>query len=316
MTDIAVVGSLNTDFVVFAERLPRAGETCAGRELTITPGGKGANQAYAAAKLGARVAMSGRVGSDARGAALKTNLEAQGCDTSRIREVAGQSGIALVTIAPDGANSIVIIPGANAAYTPAEWKRDAEIVADAKVVLLQLESPLETVIAAAAAAKAAGARVILDPAPAQPLSGELLRSVDILTPNEVELATLVGSKSSRLGERELVDAAAALRPAFRGTLIAKLGGRGALLASGNTLLRFDAVVVKAIDTTAAGDVFNAALAVALVDGQPFEQACSFALHAAAISVTRTGAQSSAPSRGEVDAGARAAPQRPQQFTPA
>lgn len=311
MADIVVIGSLNMDFVAFTERAPCEGETLIGDSFAMAPGGKGANQAFAAAKLGADVAMCGRIGLDAYGALLKADLEAVGCDITCIREQAGASGAALITVETStGANRIVVIPGANATYTPDEWRIDAAVLAGAKIALFQLETPIETVLIATASAKAAGVKVMLDPAPARELPDELLRHVDFLTPNETELAALIGHNGEAMNERQLVDAVKALLSMYPSTVVAKLGARGCLAANQNEILRLSSPTVHAVDTTAAGDIFNAALAVAISDQAPLAQSCAFATHAAALSVARAGAQPSAPTRCEVEAAMRASPIRP------
>jgi len=280
MAKIVVVGSLNMDVVAVAPRIPVAGETIIGSKFFTSPGGKGANQAYAAAKLAGSVAMVGRVGDDEFGRQMRENLASVGCAIDAVKTVPGASGVALIAVAESGENCIVVVPGANHSLLPGDITFD-----ECSVVLLQLETPIETVIAAARFAKQRNARVILDPAPA-PLSGlprELLESVDILTPNETEAAILADSLEAQSPR----------------TIILKLGERGCELRSGGKSTLIPAIRVNAVDTTAAGDVFNAALAVALSEGAELEAACRFAVKAAAISVTRLGAQSSAPSRDEV-----------------
>lgn len=282
MAKVVVAGSLNMDVVAIAPRIPAAGETILGSKFFTSPGGKGANQAYAAAKLGGSVAMVGRVGADEFGREMRANLERVGCDVASVRIAPGASGVALISVAESGENSIVVVPGANYLLGP----DDVDGVFDGcAVALLQLETPIETVIAAARFAKQRNARVILDPAPA-PESGlprELVESVDILTPNETEAAILA----------DLLEA----RPPK--TVILKLGERGCEVRRGGTSTFIPAIRVNAVDTTAAGDVFNAAVAVALSEGAEIEAACRFAVKAAAVSVTRLGAQSSAPLRSEV-----------------
>jgi len=278
MAKIVVVGSLNMDVVAVAPRIPVAGETIIGSKFFTSPGGKGANQAYAAAKLAGSVAMVGRVGDDEFGRQMRENLASVGCAVDAVKTVPDASGVALIHVSERGENSIVVVPGANHALLPGDITFD-----ECSVVLLQLETPIETVIAAARFAKQRNARVILDPAPA-PQAGlprELLESVDILTPNETEAAILGDALESPR------------------TVILKLGQRGCELRSGGKSTLIPAIRVNAVDTTAAGDVFNAALAVALSEGAELEAACRFAVKAAAISVTRLGAQSSAPSRDEV-----------------
>lgn len=282
MAKIVVVGSLNMDVVAIAPRIPVAGETIIGSKFFTSPGGKGANQAYAAAKLAGSVAMVGRVGDDEFGRQMRENLASVGCAIDAVKTVPGASGVALIAVAESGENCIVVVPGANHSLGPTDI---GNVLDGCTVVLLQLETRIETVIAAARFAKQRNARVILDPAPA-PESGlprELLESVDILTPNETEALILADSLEAQSTR----------------TIILKLGERGCELRSGGKSTFIPAVRVNAVDTTAAGDVFNAALAVALSEGAELEAACRFAVKAAAVSVTRLGAQSSAPSRDEV-----------------
>jgi ribokinase len=301
MNRIVVAGSLNMDLVGVAPRIPSPGETVLGREFFQAPGGKGGNQAYAAARLGGSATMLGRVGGDEFGRMLKANLEAAGCDVSGVKAAPGASGVGLISIDDAGQNAILVAPGANALYGPADFELDAQALAGAGLLLLQLEIPMETVVAAATAGKRAGLRVILDPAPApQALPAALCRNVDILTPNEVEAAQLVGVAADRLTLADAQDIAGRLLSTGVGSVIIKLGPQGCLLADGRTLSRIAAPTVEAIDTTAAGDVFNGALAVALAEGAELADACHFAVRAAALSVTRAGAQPSMPLRNEVD----------------
>jgi len=283
MAKIVVVGSLNMDVVAIAPRIPVAGETIIGSKFFTSPGGKGANQAYAAAKLAGSVAMVGRVGQDEFGRQMRENLASVGCAIDGVRTVPGASGVALICVSERGENCIVVVPGANHSLRPADI---GDVFDGCAIALLQLETPIETVIAAAHFAKQRKACVILDPAPA-PASGlprELLESVDILTPNETEAAILADSLNGQ----------------WPRTIILKLGDRGCELRRGGKSISIPAVRVNAVDTTAAGDVFNAALAVALSEGAEPEDACRFAVKAAAVSVTRLGAQSSAPARNEVN----------------
>jgi ribokinase len=301
MAKIAVVGSLNMDLVAVAPRIPVAGETITGSKFFTVPGGKGANQAYAAAKLGGDTAMVGRVGEDDFGAAMRKNLASVGCNVTGVRTVPGPSGVALIFVAESGANCIVIAPGANQQLAPNDISADASLFEGCLVALFQLESPIDTVTAAALFAKTRGARIVLDPAPAPagPLPPELLKTVDILTPNETEAAILAGLPPRPLTAEEAGSIARALQAKGTPTVIVKLGEKGCLLADGANQQLIPAPRVKAIDTTAAGDVFNAALAVALSEGQTLAEACQFAVKAGAVSVTRMGAQSSAPTRAEV-----------------
>jgi len=298
---IVVVGSLNMDLVGCAPRLPVAGETITGHTFFDAPGGKGANQAYAAAKLGGRVSMVGRVGSDDFGRRMRANLEQVGCDSSGVLVLQGcPSGIALIFVADDGHNSIMVLPGANGRLTEADLEGSREHFEGAAYVLLQLETPLRTVAAAARAARRVGARVILDPAPAQPLSDELLCLAEVLTPNETEAAILAGLPPRRLDPVQAADIARQLRRRGAPIVIVKLGDQGCVLVSDGEPRYLPAPAVQALDTTAAGDIFNAGLAVGLSEGMDLAAACQFANCAAAVSVTRRGAQPSAPSRAEVE----------------
>ncbi len=300
-TPIVVIGSLNYDLVACGPRIPVVGETLVGRRFFEEPGGKGANQAYAAARLGGRVKMLGRVGDDIYGRRMRDNLAAAGCDVSGLLEIRDcTSGIALIFVGDDGANSIIIVPGANDRFLPADVAAQAEALAGAGIVLLQLENPLETVAAAALAARRAGARVVLDPAPARALPDHLLAAVDVLTPNETEAAILAGRPPARLAPAEAEPIARELRRRGAGAVVVKLGEQGCLLDAGGAPQLLPAPRVAAVDTTAAGDVFNAALAVGLSEGLDLAGACRFANRAAALSVTRLGAQACAPARGEVE----------------
>jgi ribokinase len=298
---IVVVGSLNADLVVRLPRFLRPGETLTGESFNQFPGGKGANQACAAARLGAAVSMLGRVGADAHGAWLCGSLAADGVDVDGVREDPGAAtGIALICIDGAGQNQIVIVAGANGRFDTEALQADEPRLQGADAVLLQLEIPLATVSAAARIARAAGATVILDPAPARELPDELLRTCDWITPNESELAALTGVPDR--GTLEPAAAASAGRELIaRGArhVIVKLGSRGALLVTGDGNHLVAAPAVRAVDTTAAGDCFNAAFAVALAEGRPAHEAVRFANAAAAIAVTRPGAQPSLPTRAEV-----------------
>jgi ribokinase len=301
---IIVVGSLNTDLVACAARIPVAGETIGGHTFLSACGGKGANQAYAAARLGAHVEMIGKVGDDDFGKQMRANLERVGCDTGGVGTIANlSSGIALIFVADTGQNSIIVVAGANDRLAPADIENSRESFRGASALLLQLETPLATVQSAAAGARAAGVRVILDPAPApeRALPSDLLRLVDILTPNESEAAILAELPPGRMNVTQAFEVAKKLQHFGPRTVIVKLGDQGCALRDGNDEHALAAPHVKAVDTTAAGDVFNAALAVALGEGSDMISACRFANRAAALSVTRRGAQPAAPSRAELDA---------------
>jgi ribokinase len=298
---IVVVGSLNMDLVGCASRIPVAGETITGHTFFEAPGGKGANQAYAAARLGGRVSMVGRVGSDDFGRRMRANLEQAGCDVSGVLALPDcSSGIALIFVADNGHNSIMVVPGANGRLSEADIEGSRQQFARAAYVLLQLETPLATVLAAARAAHHSGARVILDPAPARPLPDELVSAAHLLTPNETEAAILAGLPPRRLDPLRAAEIASQLRRRSASIIIVKLGDQGCVLVRDREPRYFPAPKVQAVDTTAAGDVFNAALAVGLSEGMDLPAACQFANHAAAVSVTRRGAQPAAPSRAEVE----------------
>jgi ribokinase len=299
---IVVMGSLNMDLVGCAPRIPVLGETIVGSKYFSEPGGKGANQAYAAAVLGGRVAMLGRVGSDEFGREMRSNLEKVGCDVSGLLTIQGAtSGIALIFVADSGQNSIIIVPGANDLFSPQDVEASQEYLKGAALVLLQLENPLATVLAAARAAKRAGARVILDPAPAREIPDELLELSDVVTPNETEAAILAGLPPGGLNPDQALAIARKLQARKAKIVIVKLGEQGCLLVDLRTSTLVPAPKVKAVDTTAAGDVFNAGLAVALSEGLDLPAACSFANRSASLSVTKLGTQIATPTRAEVDA---------------
>ncbi len=297
---IVVIGSLNMDLVGCAARIPVVGETITGHTYFSEPGGKGANQAYAAAKLGGRVSMLGRVGNDDFGRAMRANLQHAGCDVEGLLSVEGASGIALIFVADDGHNSIIIVPGANDRFSPEDVDAGARYLEGAAWVLLQLENPLPTVLAAAKAGRRAGARVILDPAPARAVPDEIFALADIITPNETEAAILAGLAPGALNPEQALEIARKLQERQARTVIVKLGEQGCLLVNQKSQL-IPAPKVKAVDTTAAGDEFNAGLAVGLSEGLDLAAACQFANAAAALSVTKLGAQASAPTRAELDA---------------
>lgn len=302
---IVVLGSLNMDFVVRVPHLPAPGETVLGGGFRTIPGGKGANQACAAGKLGrgrVTVRMAGRVGRDVFAESLKSSLSAAGVDVSAVCGVESQpTGVALIWVDQAGQNSIIVASGANHAFEPADADALSGVLAAASYALFQLETPLETVRRAMAIARTQGARNILDPAPAQPLSPEILSLADILTPNESEALLLLGEKPARVSAAEAARVTGALRERGARTIVLKLGDQGCFFDDGSRRLHVPAFPVSVVDSTAAGDVFNAALAVALAEEAPVERALRFASAAAAISVTRAGAQASIPEREEVDA---------------
>lgn len=297
---IVVVGSSNTDMVIHGSRLPRPGETLIGGRFLTAAGGKGANQAVGAARAGGKVSFIGRVGNDVFGKAALAGLRAAGIDVRGVRrDPVAPSGVALIMVAKDGENSIAVASGANARLTVADIQRCAAVIRRAAVLVMQLETPLVTVAAAATLASRAGVHVILNPAPARELSAALLKRISILTPNETEAEILTGINVT--DDVAAARAAAKLRARGVQNVIITLGARGAFVvdASGERLVR--GFKVKAVDTTAAGDMFNGALAVSLAEGKPLGHAVRFASAAAALSVTCAGAQPSAPSRSRIDA---------------
>jgi ribokinase len=301
---IAVLGSLNMDFVVSVPHLPVPGETVLGRDFQMIPGGKGANQACAAGKLGTgsvTARMMGRVGYDLFADHLKASLAAAGVDVSAVHATRSQpTGVALIWVDPAGQNSIVVASGANHALPASDVEAMRGVFRGARFVLFQLETPVDTVEAALRLARQEGARTILDPAPAQPLSRELLALVDILTPNESEACLLLGRAPQRVTLTEAPEVARHLLSRGPGAVLLKLGDLGCFYQDRDRSIPVAGFQVDARDATAAGDIFNGALAVALAEDRPIDEALRFSNAAAAISVTRLGAQASIPSRSEVD----------------
>jgi ribokinase len=295
---ILVIGSSNTDMIIRLARIPRPGETMLGGEFSTAAGGKGANQAVAAARAGGRVTFIARVGRDMFGAQAIAGFVKDGINVTHImRDAAAPSGVALIFVAKDGENSIAVAGGANSVLAPADVQKARSLFATTRVVVMQLETPLATVQAAAQLAAQAGVGVILNPAPAQPLPDQLLKLVSILTPNETEAELLTGVRVTSAASA--AQAAAKLRRRGVQTVIITLGARGAFVAAATGQQLIPGFKVKAVDTTAAGDTFNGALAVALAEGQPLAQAVRFANAAAALSVTKLGAQPSAPRRRDI-----------------
>ncbi|MEU2659684.1 ribokinase [Streptomyces sp. NPDC007325] len=293
MTSIVVLGSTNMDLVAYVRRAPQRGETVTGRSFRTIPGGKGANQAVAAARAGAEVAMIGAVGSDEFGYRLRDVLEHCSVDTDLLRTVEGASGTAHIVVDDEGGNAIVVVPGANATVTSLTHGDEA-LIATADLLLLQLELPLSVVTEGAAHARDRGVRTVLTPAPAQPLPPDLFDVTDLLLPNEHEAATLTGRSDPRAAALALLDAVP--------EVVVTLGAAGCLYAArGREPLTVPAPRVRAVDTTAAGDTFAGALAVALGEGRPMPEALAWAGTAAALSVRREGASTSMPYRTEIDA---------------
>jgi ribokinase len=296
---IVVIGSSNTDLIIRVPRIPRAGETLLGGEFMSAAGGKGANQAVGAARSGGKVALIARVGRDAFGDRALTGLRRDGIDVSRVfRDGRAASGVALIFVAKDGENSIAVAGGANAKLSLADVKKAAGVIRSAALLVAQLETPLATVSAAALVAVKAGVPVILNPAPARPLPNRLLNLISILTPNETEAELLTGIKVT--DEAAAAAACAKLRSRGVRTVILTLGARGAYLADVSGQLLVPGFKVKAVDSTAAGDIFNGALSVALAERKTLSEAVRFANAAAALSVTKRGAQQSAPTRTEIE----------------
>lgn len=296
---ILVVGSSNTDMVIKAAHLPRPGETILGGTFFMNPGGKGANQAVAIARLGGPVTFICKTGSDIFGHQSQQLFEEEGINTSYVFSDSGNpSGVALITVDEKAENCIVVASGANANLLPSDLEKAEEAIERADLVLMQLEVPMETVCFVADIAWQKGKKVILNPAPAHPLPVDLLRHLYLITPNETEAEMITGVKIT--DESSAGEAARALSGMGVQHVIITLGSKGALIYSNGKTEMVPALKVEAVDTTAAGDVFNGALTVALSEGRSLKEAARFACKASAISVTRVGAQSSAPYRNEVD----------------
>lgn len=294
-----MVGSSNTDMVIKAAHLPRPGETILGGTFFMNPGGKGANQAVAIARLGGPVTFICKTGSDIFGHQSQQLFEEEGINTSYVFSDSGNpSGVALITVDEKAENCIVVASGANANLLPSDLEKAEEAIERADLVLMQLEVPMETVCFVADIAWQKGKKVILNPAPAHPLPADLLRHLYLITPNETEAEMITGVKIT--DESSAGEAARALSGMGVQHVIITLGSKGALIYSNGKAEMVPALKVAAVDTTAAGDVFNGALTVALSEGRSLKEAARFACKASAISVTRVGAQSSAPYRNEVD----------------
>jgi ribokinase len=295
MARVCVVGSSNIDLTFRAARLPRPGETLPGRGFQLGFGGKGANQAVMAARLGAQVRMVSRVGRDVFGEQTLAHYRAEGIDASHVRADAERpTGIASIVVDDEARNCILVVAGANGALSIEDVRAAAEAIRTADVLLCQLEVPIETTGEALRLARAAGVRTVLNPAPALPLSDELLSLADLCVPNETEVEVLTG-----LAEPEA--AARALRRRGPGTVIVTLGRLGALVVDAQTAQHVPGTEVEAVDTTGAGDAFIGALAVALAEGRPLAEAVRRANVLAALSVTRPGTQTSFPRRDEAEA---------------
>ncbi|CAI8708372.1 ribokinase [Pseudomonas sp. IT-196MI5] len=297
---VVVIGSLNMDLVTRAPRLPKGGETLIGQSFSTVSGGKGANQAVAAARLGAQVSMIGCVGNDAYGEALCGALLAEQIDCQAVSTVDGSSGVALIVVDDSSQNTIVIVPGANGALTTEAIDRFDSVIQAADVLICQLEVPDASVGHALKRGRELGKTVILNPAPAsRPLPSDWYASIDYLIPNESEASALSGLSVDSLDTARA--AATRLIALGAGKVIITLGAQGSLFADGQRFEHFPAPVVKAVDTTAAGDTFVGGFAAALAAGQDEVQAIRFGQVAAALSVTRAGAQPSIPALSDVQA---------------
>jgi ribokinase len=295
---IVVVGSINIDLVSKAERIPVSGETVLATEFKTHLGGKGANQAVAIARLGYPVHMIGKVGSDAFGEKLRSGLEQAGVGISAVVTVEDTSGVAMIVVSPEGDNIIIVTPGANSTLRPPDLDAHVDMLRSARLVLAQLETPMDTIEYLAALCEREEIPLMLDPAPSHALSPTVLRQISWFTPNETEAAFYAGDKKTESLEQT---AESLLQQGLRGVVL-KLGASGVYLRSQEGLkLHVPAFRVKAVDTTAAGDAFNGAFAVGLARGQSHQESARFAAAAAAVSVTRAGAQPSMPTTDEADA---------------
>ena len=296
MKKAVVIGSLNLDYSIGLRKMPSPGQTVSADTLTLTPGGKGANQAYALGKLGCETAMIGAVGEDDAGRMLLENLSGVQVDTSGIAKRSEPTGQAFITVDASGENSIIILAGANGALRPADIDRNCALIEASDCVVMQLEVPLETVLYGAKLAHSLGKTVVLDPAPAVPdLPDELIGLADFIKPNETELATLTGMPTDSI--EQCIAAAQQLRRRGAGTVLVSLGSKGVLAVGDEKPVHVPSVKVKAVDSTAAGDCFTAAF-VSAYTGE-LETALRYANAAAAIAVSRPGAQASIPSAEEV-----------------
>ncbi|MFF3662114.1 ribokinase [Streptomyces olivochromogenes] len=292
--DLLVVGSANADLVIGVERRPAAGETVLGSDLVVHPGGKGANQAVAAGRLGARTALLARVGDDAHGRLLLDSQRAAGVDTAGVLIGGAPTGVALITVDPSGDNSIVVSPGANGRLTPEDVRSAGSLLAASRVVSAQLEIPLETVVEVVRNL-APGSRFVLNPSPPRALPAEVLAACDPLIVNEHEARVIVGTDLGDSPE----DWASALLALGPRSVVITLGARGALVASAAGTARVPSVKVETVDTTGAGDAFTAALAWRLGLDEPLAEAAAYAARVGAAAVTRAGAQESFPTAEEV-----------------
>jgi ribokinase len=295
---IYVIGSSNTDMVVKTEKLPMPGETVIGGTFFMNPGGKGANQAVAAARLGGRVTFIARVGADLFGSQALQQFQKENIDTRFVtQDPEHPSGVALIGVDRQGENTIIVAPGSNRQLNVKDVANAFESIEEKSIILIQLEIPQETVEFSILSGKKKNCDVILNPAPVQPVDDNALRDLSIITPNETEAEMLTGIRITDLKTAE--QAAQKLHQAGVLNVIITLGSKGAFVSTGSDVKLVAAPKVTAVDTTAGGDCFNGALAVALAEGRRIEEAVDFACQAASLSVTRMGAQSSMPYRKEV-----------------
>lgn len=295
---IVVIGSSNTDMVIKADHLPVRGETILGDHFFMNAGGKGANQAVAASRLGGKVVFITKTGNDVFGRQSAQLLNSEGIDTSYIfSDAKNPSGVALITVDKNGENCIAVFSGANATLNTADLEKAKPVIEQASIILMQLEIPIDSVNYVSSLAASKGIKIVLNPAPWQELPEILLRNIFIITPNRKEAEMLSGITVSDIDSAR--KAALAIRNRGVKTIILTLGPEGALVLENDTFTIVPATKVNAVDSTAAGDVFNGALAVSLAEGNPVIESTAFACHAAAISVTRMGARSSAPKKHEV-----------------
>lgn len=298
MKKILVIGSSNTDMIVKVPHIPAPGETVLGNDFFTVQGGKGANQAVAAARAGGNVTFVACIGNDAFGKKAKEAYEKEGINTSYVKTIdQAATGVALINVADSGENSISVAPGANSFLTPEDIAALENVISEADVVLMQLEVPMETIEKAIELANKHMVKVILNPAPAQKLDKHLLEKITILTPNENEAELIVGGKSGTSGAKQLTSD---LHKMGISSVVLTLGEKGAYFSSSDTQKEIAGIKVKAVDTTAAGDTFNGYLAVALASGKSMDDAIHIANKAAAISVTRLGAQPSIPLMEEIE----------------
>jgi len=300
MSSIVVIGSLNMDLVIQSPRMPSSGETIAGGDFQMIPGGKGANQAAAAARLGGSVTMVGRVGDDAFGPNLTENLARQGVDTSKVRvDSETSTGVAIIIVDDTGENSIVISAGANGQVSQEDVNAAKDLINGAEYLLLQHEIPFETVQHAIDVASLSGTRVILNPAPVRPIPADTLAKIDILVPNEIEARFLSDVQVDDLASAQ--EAGERILQQGPTTVVITLGAKGALAVTKEDAVHVPAREVEAVDTTAAGDAFIGGLAVALSEGHSLDEAVRYASGAGTLAVTKFGAQTSLPTAEEVDA---------------